>query len=87
MTGFINLYRYEADLAYFCHQLGKRKDEQLWLARSRRRAEMIDKLMWDKEDGLYYDYDFFARKRKRIRSLATFFPLFCGLTGGQTPLE
>lgn len=35
--------------------------------------------MWDEDDGLFYDFNFSSGGRKKVRSLATFSPLFAGL--------
>ena len=74
-----NLYAYERDLAFFDQQLGDKSSAAFWAEKSERRLLLINKTMWDESDGLYYDYDFHSQKRKRVKSLATFFPLFHGL--------
>jgi alpha,alpha-trehalase len=71
-----NLYTYEKDFAFFCDQAGQREAATRWTERAETRAEQINELMWDAEDGLYYDYDFVRAERKKIRSLVTFFPMF-----------
>lgn len=74
-----NLYAYELDLAYFFAQLGQHECERKWGELAKTRADAISRLMWNGEDGLYYDYDFVKHQHKPIKSLASFFPLFFGL--------
>jgi alpha,alpha-trehalase len=74
-----NLFAYENDLAHFYGVLGRRQEAAAWKSLAEARAARMHELMWDDQDGLYYDYDFVRRQPKRVRSLATFFPLFHGL--------
>jgi alpha,alpha-trehalase len=76
-----NLYAYEQDLAHFSRALGRQEQAERWSRAAQVRSEMMHELMWDEQDGLYYDYDFVARKRKPVRSLVSFFPLFHRLAG------
>jgi alpha,alpha-trehalase len=73
-----NLYAYEKDLAAFYGELGDEARSDHWRRMAERRSRLITELLWNDADGLFYDYDFVARKHKRVRSLATFFPLFHG---------
>jgi alpha,alpha-trehalase len=71
-----NLFTYERDLAFFCEEAENEEAARAWMEKARMRAARVNELMWDAEDGLYYDYDFVRGERKKIRSLVTFFPMF-----------
>jgi alpha,alpha-trehalase len=74
-----NLYGYECDLARMCDELGRHEEGKHWNNVARKRAELINSLMWDERSGLYFDFDFVKGRRKCVRSLATYFPLFHGI--------
>ncbi len=71
-----NLYMYEQNFAYFYKQLGQVDLGASWRHKAQKRLEVINELMWDPADGLYYDYNFKIGQRKKIKSAACFFPLF-----------
>jgi len=71
-----NLYSYERDLAAFHRELGDEARSKEWSQRADRRSQRISEFLWNDADGMFYDYDFVKRQPKRVRSLATFFPLF-----------
>lgn len=73
------LYQYEKDLAEFAKKLDRDKEAEEWLAAANMRKNRINKLLWNQEDGLYYDYDFASEKPGQIKSLAAYFALFTGL--------
>ena len=50
-----------------------------WRARAERRRQRIDSLLWDPEAGLYFDYNFETRQRRRYEFATTFYPLWAGL--------
>lgn len=70
------LYKYEKDFSYFAKQLGYFTEAQLWDEKAQKRKFLMDKYLWDEQDGMYYDYDFKNQKKHKIHSLATFFPLW-----------
>ncbi len=78
-----NLFAYEESLAYFCRELGHTEAANGWQQRARERATTMNAVMWDKQDGMFYDYNFVQGERKKIKSLATFFPLFHGLASSE----
>lgn len=62
-------------LAKMADVLGKRKEGQIWLRRRQKMVRLINKLLWDPQDGFYYDRrengDFV-----RVKTVASFAPLF-----------
>ncbi len=71
-----NLCIYERNFAYFYEQLNKEEEARQWRESAQKRLEAINELMWDELDGLYYDYNYRFSERKKVKSLATYFPLF-----------
>lgn len=73
------LYRYEADFARTAKQLGEKREAARWEAAAASRKEIMNKLMWDKSRGLFYDYNYHKEKRGTVSSLAGFFPMWAGM--------
>ncbi len=73
------LYKYETDFALVAHQLGDEEEAKQWEAAAELRKQTVNKLMWDKLRGLYYDYNFVRGKRGSVSSLAAYFPLWAGM--------
>ena len=66
------LYKYERDIA-------RVRDSAEWLARAERRRALMNELCWDDARGMFFDYDFVARRRTGYESATTFYPLWAGL--------
>jgi alpha,alpha-trehalase len=73
------LYVYERDAAEIMRELGRVREAERWERRAAVRRERVNRLMWDEQDGLYYDYDFTQRKVRRYPFVTTFYPLWAGL--------
>lgn len=73
------LYKYETDFARAAKIFGDKEDEEHWLATAKERKKIMDKLMWDRTRGLYYDYNYIKEKRSSINSLAAYFPMWAGM--------
>jgi alpha,alpha-trehalase len=69
----------ETDAAEISRILGLDTEVSTWESRARERAARINELMWDRQDGLYYDYDFVHKRRRRYPYLTTFYPLWAGI--------
>ena len=58
--------------------LGRKEESDVWRAIANEKKMMVNKFLWDKQDGFYYD-----RKRNgefvRIKTVASFLPLFAGI--------
>ncbi len=74
-----NLYMYELDLAAFSRRTGDLTRAEHWEAAATARRSRIHELFWSEKDGLFYDFDYIHQEPKRVKSLATFFPLFAGV--------
>jgi alpha,alpha-trehalase len=73
------LYLMETQSAQILKILGRPKDAATWSERARQRAFEINRLMWDPERGLYFDYDFARKRVREYPFLTTFYPLWAGI--------
>ncbi|HUE02554.1 MAG TPA: trehalase family glycosidase [Bryobacteraceae bacterium] len=73
------LYVMELQTAEILKILDKNGEAAVWRDRAGKRAGEIDGLMWDAQDGLYYDYNFAHKVVRRYPFLTTFYPLWVGL--------
>jgi alpha,alpha-trehalase len=72
------LYRYELDLRDFAKQLGKTAEAERWAQAAAARKAAMDKYLWQRQLGMYRDYDFVAGKPSDAPYLTTFYPLWAG---------
>ena len=77
------LYRMERDMAEIEKDLGRSDKAAPWIERARSRRRRVDKYMWDKKAGLYYDYDYVRGERRRYPFLTTFYPLWAGMASAR----
>jgi len=73
------LYLMESQTAEILEIVGKGAEAGDWRKRAADRAEAINRLMWDAQDGLYYDYNFAHKTVRRYPFLTTFYPLWAGI--------
>jgi alpha,alpha-trehalase len=73
------LYRMEMDIASIYLTLRQPSTAGQWTAHGARRSEAINRLMWDEQSGLYFDYDFQRKCRSQYDFLTTFYPLWAGI--------
>jgi alpha,alpha-trehalase len=73
------LFKYEQDMAHFASILGHKKEAAEWTERAANRRAAIDKYLWDKDAGLYEDYDFVTAKPSTYHYLTTFYPLWASV--------
>jgi alpha,alpha-trehalase len=73
------LYLMETGTAEILGILNRPTEQALWTRRAKERAALVNKLMWDSQDGLYYDYEFVHRRLRRYPFLTTFYPLWAGI--------
>jgi alpha,alpha-trehalase len=73
------LYKYETDFARAAKIFGDHEAVERWQARAEERRIIMNKLMWDRIRGLYYDYNYVKEKRSTISSLAAYFPMWAGM--------
>ena len=73
------LYLMETQTAEILTILGREGETETWRKRAQVRALLINRLMWDAQDGLYYDYNFDKQRVRRYPFLTTFYPLWAGI--------
>ena len=73
------LYKYESDFARAAKILGNKAEAKTWKQAQDKRSQTIHRLMWDRNNNLFYDYNYTKKKRSHIASLASFYPLWCGM--------
>ena len=73
------LYLMELQIAEINTVLDRGTEAGVWRERARERAERINRLMWDPETGLYFDYNFIQKRVRRYPFLTTFYPLWTGI--------
>lgn len=73
------LFQMEKDLAEISLELGDSKKAKTWQVKAEKRKELMNKLLWDERDGLYYDYNFNTKKLRRYPFVTTFYPLWTGI--------
>jgi alpha,alpha-trehalase len=73
------LYLMETDTAEIMKILGSPQQARTWSERAHRRQQTMNRLMWNEQDGLYYDYNFAEKKLRRYPFITTFYPLWVGI--------
>jgi alpha,alpha-trehalase len=73
------LYLMETDTAEILKILGRAQEARVWMNRAEERKRKINRLMWDEQDGLYYDYNFARKEVRRYPFVTTFYPLWVGV--------
>jgi len=77
------LYLMEQDAAEIMRTVGRAREARIWRARAVDRRRLVNRLMWDERDGLYYDYNFREQKLRRYPFVTTFYPLWVGIASPQ----
>jgi alpha,alpha-trehalase len=73
------LFKYETDFARAARLFGDVRAAARWDDAAAVRKNTMNKLMWDRNKGLYYDYNFVKKKRGSTASLAAYYPLWAGM--------
>lgn len=72
------LYGMEQNMAFFSKEL-KKNEEAVWSEAAEKRAELMNKYMWNDELGFFCDYDFVNDEQGTLATPAVFVPLFTGM--------
>jgi hypothetical protein len=67
----------ERALERMARELGK--PSQAFGGLAQRRAELMQKFMWNKADGLFYGFDVKTHRQVTVKDVSTFLPLWAGL--------
>ncbi|KIC01976.1 trehalase [Flavobacterium sp. JRM] len=82
------LYKYETDIAFlietafdnhFVDEKHTTYSSEYWKEKAALRKEKINELLWDKNAGIYYDYNFIKNEPHPFDAAATFYPLWAKL--------
>ncbi|MBZ5624269.1 MAG: alpha,alpha-trehalase [Acidobacteriia bacterium] len=73
------LYLMERQTAEILRILDRPANAGIWDKRASERADRINRLMWDEQAGLYFDYEFVHHRLRKYPFAATFFPLWAGI--------
>lgn len=73
------LYLYEKDLTKAYQLLGKPKKAIRFEKLADRRADLVNRLMWNEQKGYYFDYNFVEGKQGEVITVAGVFPLSIGI--------
>jgi alpha,alpha-trehalase len=73
------LFKYETDFARAARIFNDRREAAKWDDAAEQRRIIMNKLMWDRVRGLYYDFNFIKEKRGNVSSLASYFPMWAGM--------
>ena len=55
------------------------EDSQIYENRFKEIKDAVNKMLWDEQDGFYYDYNLDTNKLHKVESMCSFLPLFAGL--------
>ena len=77
------LYLMERDAAEIMRTLNRPREATVWQRRAAQRRRLVNRLMWDEQDGLYYDYNFREQRLRRYPFVTTFYPLWAGIASPQ----
>src|ERR1700722_7030316 len=73
------LYKTEKDLEQISRWLGRDDDVKKWNQRAEARKNLITRYLWDRQQGLFFDYNFTTGKISTYKYASTFYPLWSGL--------
>ncbi|MFI2742042.1 trehalase family glycosidase [Zhouia sp. PK063] len=82
------LYKYETDFSYmiktyfngnFTTSSGKDYTSAYWDKQAEHRKELMNKLLWNENDGTFYDYNFVDKKQTMYQSATNYYPLWAKL--------
>jgi len=74
-----NLFLYEIHFSEYFTKIGNMKSALEFKKKAEKRKDLINEFLWSEEDGLFYDFNFSTIEQKKIKSLASYVPLWVGL--------
>ncbi len=73
------LYKYEQDFARADDIMGRKESAEEWRRLADKRKTAMDKLMWGRLRGFYFDYNYQRKVLGDIWSLAGYYPMWAGM--------
>lgn len=61
------------------NRMGKMEKSSTWDRRAKRRKLLMDKYLWNEEQGMYFDYDTVKKVRTSYESVTTFWTMWAGV--------
>lgn len=77
------LYKYEIDFARWAEIAGKHEQMQPWHKKAEYRKQIMNRLMWGKLRGFFFDYNYAKEETGTVWSLAGYFPMWVGMASKQ----
>ncbi|RMB56752.1 trehalase [Dokdonia sinensis] len=77
------LYKYEVDFAYlvdtYFNGAFQGRSSDFFMSKASERKKRMNTLMWNEEQGQYFDYNFKKQEQTHFESASNYFPLWAGL--------
>ena len=73
------LYKNEKDLEQISLWLDRDADAKKWNKRAEARKKLINRYLWNGEQGMFFDFNFVTGKMSSYRYATMFYPLWAGL--------
>ncbi len=73
------LFKYEMDFAKTASINNDSEGQAKWTSKAKSRQETVNKLMWSKLRGFYFDYNYHEKKKGSVYSLASYYTMWSGL--------
>jgi len=75
------LYGFEKTMSEFSAVLENR-EENIWQERADNRKQLMKKYLWSKEENIYLDWNFNGEYHSKVKSVASLYPMFVGMSDG-----
>jgi len=66
-------------MAYIANELNMPEEAKFWSEWHEEIKDAVNSILWDENDGFYYDFDVNKGELKKVQSVASFLPLFAGV--------
>ncbi len=73
------IYKYESDFLKWAVYKNDKTKQLYWRAAMKRRKKLINDYFWDEKSGFYNDYNLKTNRLEKLKTLAGFYPLWCGV--------
>ena len=80
------LYGFEKKMEYFS-QIIQNGEETSWVLRADKRKELLNQYCFDKQTGVYFDYNYKTKKRTGIYCVACYLPFVFGISKNLDALD
>ncbi|RZS98865.1 alpha,alpha-trehalase [Aquimarina brevivitae] len=85
------LFKYEMDIAYLIETAFDNSfqfrdvtyDAQYWKEKAEERKKLMNELMWNEQEGTFYDYNHTKQQQEEVIAATNYYPLWAGLCSEQ----